>query len=161
MQTELRVMRQGHAEDVPLSFTVTKPAPFSPVDAFLRFGCELWCSASEFDSAVSRLRTFSRQMFDGDQTHLSVHFGWHGEETRPPRHPGSCTLELRVRPQSHLVVSISLLSLAPAISASTLCDTCVIHFSTDPACLDDFIDQLEQGDAGHLHAALWGRDIID
>ena len=62
MQTELRVVRQGQSDDVPLSFTVTKPDSWSPVDSYLRFGCDVWCAGSEFNSAVSRLRTFSRQM---------------------------------------------------------------------------------------------------
>jgi hypothetical protein len=68
MQTELRVVRQGQSDDVPLSFTVIKPDSWSPVDSYLRFGCDVWCADSEFNSAVSRLRTFSRQMFDGEQS---------------------------------------------------------------------------------------------
>ena len=161
MQTELRVVRRGYPDDVPLSFTVTKAEPFSPGDSYLRFGCDAWCSVSTFNANVSRLRLFANQMLDGEEKHLNLVFGADGAGAHLPRHPGSCTLDVRVNPRGRVVVSIALVSLSPAISSSLLCDSCVIHFSTDPGCLDDFIDQLEQSPTDQLHALLWGRETID
>jgi len=161
MTIRLTAQRDDIADEAPIVFTMSKTVPMVIGDVVQCFHAEVWCSQARIGQNADALRAFYTRIGAGDgPDEAGVVFGV-GPVAQLPVHPERCALRLRYTPGKRILVSVEMTAYQFAGSGPPLSDSCVMHFRTDPACLDAFIGQLDRSSHATLQASLAGLDVWD
>lgn len=162
MFTGLTIVRDGLADDVPLTVNVTKCSGFAEDSAEVSFKTEVWISQLGLNEQFAALGNFIEQIDNRDSAKsFDLVLGPPHAPSGLKGHAGMCNLHFLIQPTGVIGVTTQLLAVSPGSTYGDPYDTCTVHFKTHIGDMQEFQRQMNESCAqGPVAAVLRGFEAV-